>query len=96
MILDTVTRRHLQSDVFSLGLGNVEGPLLGLDQRRQFGKDESGRRPQIPLALQRPAEPGEVGLQPVLLGVFLRGLPQVPDHFVDVIYEGRHLALCVH
>jgi hypothetical protein len=37
-------------------------------------------------------ELGEVGLEPVLLGVLLGGLPQVADHRVDVVLELGHLA----
>ena len=47
---------------------------------------------QIALALQHAGEAGEVGLQPVLLGVALRGEAQVVDHRVDVVFELGDLA----
>ena len=48
---------------------------------------------QVLLALQHAAELGEVGLQPVLLGVLLRRVLQVADHLVDRVLQRRDLAL---
>ena len=48
---------------------------------------------KVALALEHAAELGEVGLEPVLLGVLLRGVLQVADHFVDGVLEGGHFAL---
>ena len=49
-------------------------------------------RDEIALALQHAGEAGEVGLQPVLLGVAVGREPQVVDHRVDVVLELGHLA----
>ena len=72
---------------------HVEHRLLRADHRRQFRQDQAADGEQVALALQHAAELGEVGLQPVLLGVLLRRVLQVADHLVDGVLEGRHLAL---
>ena len=41
-------------------------------------------------------EAGQVGLEPVLLGVAVRGEPQVVDHRVDVVFELGHFAAGFH
>ncbi len=65
----------------------IDDAKLGVDQRRQFGEQQPSDRGQIALALQHVGEFGEVGLQPVLLGVAVGGEPQVVDHRVDVVFE---------
>src|SRR5205823_2625563 len=37
--------------------------------------------------LQHAGETGEVGLEPILLGIALGGEPQIGDHRVDVVFE---------
>ena len=51
----------------------IHHAVLGIDQRRQLGKQLLADRDQIALALHHAGELGEVGLQPVLLGVLLGG-----------------------
>ena len=79
--------------VLLLGRQHVELGLLRADHRRQLGQDHLADRLEVALALQHAAELGEVGLQPVLLGVLLRGVLEVADHLVDGVLERRHLAL---
>ena len=72
--------------------GQVDDALLRVDQRRQLGQQHAADGRQIALALQHAGEPGEVGLQPVLLGVAVGREPQVVDHRVDVVFELGDLA----
>ena len=67
--------------------------MLRADQRRQLGKQQLRHGQQVALALHHAGELGDVGLQPVLLGVLARGLRQVDDHLVDVVLQRRHFAL---
>ena len=67
-------------------------PCCALDQRRQLGQQHPADGAEVALALQHVGEPGEVGLQPVLLGVALGREPQVVDHRVDVVLELGDLA----
>ena len=60
----------------------------GVSSRQQQAADGG----EIALALQHAGEFGEVGLQPVLFGVAVRGQPQVVDHRVDVVFELGHFA----
>ena len=78
----------------ALGLGDhlVDQPLMGVDQRHELGEQLGADGRQVALALQHAGEAGEVGLQPVLLGVALRGQPEVVDHRVDVVFELGDLA----
>src|SRR5206468_1893120 len=41
-------------------------------------------------------EPCQVGLQPVLLGVLIRGRAKVLDHGIDVVFELGHFATNIH
>ena len=66
--------------------------MLGGDQRRQLVQDELGDGDHAALTLEEPRELGQVGLEPVLLGVLLRGVAQVGDHLVDVVLEVGDLA----
>ena len=70
----------------------VDGALLGLTSGRQLGREHLGRPYQVALALQHAGELGEVGLQPILLAVALRGLAEVGDHRVDVVFQLGDLA----
>ena len=67
--------------------------MLGGDDRAEFGQHHPADVRQIALTLQHAAELGEVRLQPVLLGVLLRGVAEVADHLVDRVREGRDFAL---
>ena len=73
-------------------LGDVEGAVVGLDERRHLAHQEPGDRLLVALALQHPGEAGEVRVEPVLRGIALRRLAQVADHLVDVVLEVRDLA----
>ena len=75
---------------------HVHDALLRIDQRRKLGEQQLTHRHEVALALHHAAELREVGLQPVLLGVALRGGAQVADHGVDVVLELGHLAARVH
>ena len=70
-----VGRRQPQHRVGALGrLQEVEGAVLRAHQRRHFRQDEPGHRRQIAVPLQHLRMLGQVGLEPVLLGVLLGGL----------------------
>ena len=71
--------------VFVLDL--IDHAHMGVDQRRQLGEQQPADRGQIALALQHVGEFGEVGLQPVLLGVDVGREPQIADHRIDVVFE---------
>ncbi len=73
-------------------LGEVEGPVLGGDERRQFVHDEFRDGGEVPVALHQAGDPGQVGLEPVLLLVGPGALPQRADHGVDVVLEFGDLA----
>src|SRR6266536_2262245 len=73
-------------------LGDVEGAVLRLDQRRQLGHEQPRDRLQVPVTLEHRADAGQVGLEPVLLLVLAGGLAQVGDHLVDVVLELADLA----
>ena len=66
--------------------------MLGRHQRRQLREDHARDRGQVALALEHAGEALEVGLQPVLLGVLPRRLPQVADHLVELVLEHGDLA----
>ena len=70
----------------------IDDAELRIDQRREFAEQQAADGLQIALALQHVGEPGEVGLQPVLLGVAVGGEPQVVDHRIDVVFELGHFA----
>ncbi len=67
--------------------------MLGRDDGRQLREDELGDGQQVALTLEHPGELGEVGLQPVLLGVLLGRVLEVTDHLIDIVLQRRHLAL---
>ena len=75
-----------------LALGDVEHAILRVHQRRELGHDEVRHGREVALALKHAAEAGEVGLEPILLGVLERLLLQVRDHLVDRVLERGHLA----
>src|SRR5262249_54152017 len=64
----------------------VNYALLRIHKRRQFGKEHSTHRWEVPLALQHTCKPSEVGLQPVLFGIAIGGQAEVVDHRVDVVF----------
>ncbi len=74
---------HVRQTV--LGDVDVEDPVLGLDDRGQLGEKQARHRLEFLLPLHHRGEPGEVGLEPVLVLVLLRRLPEVADHRVDVL-----------
>ena len=57
-----------------LAFVEVEQPLLRVHQRRQLRQDQPRHGQQVALALERAGELGQVGLEPVLLGVDPRGV----------------------
>ena len=70
--------------------------MLGGDHRGKFRQNQPADGEQVFLPLEHAAELGEVGFQPVLLGVFVGGVLEVADHLVDVVFECRHLAAGLH
>ena len=72
--------------------GQINDAVLSVDQRRQLRQQQPSDRRQIPLTLKHVGETREVRLQPILLGVAVRGQPQIVDHRVDVVFEFRHFA----
>ena len=87
--------RPLSSSV-SAGSDLVDDALLRVDQRGQFGEQHAAHGGEVALALQHAGEAGEVGLEPVLLGVAVGGEPQVVDHGVDVVFQLGHFAAGFH
>ena len=85
-----VAGQHLQPR--RLGVHLVDDALVRVDERHQLGQQQLADRGQVALALQQAGEAGEVGLQPVLLGVAVGGQPQVADHRVDVVLQLGDLA----
>src|SRR5438445_2752699 len=79
-----------------VSLDDVEGPVMGGDERRHLGQDQVGDRVQVALALEHLGVLGDVGLEPVLLGVLLGRLFEVADHLVDLVGEQCDLALGLH
>jgi hypothetical protein len=47
---------------------------------------------EVLLALEHPAELGEIRLQPILLGILPRGVSEVPDHLVGRVFQCGHFA----
>jgi hypothetical protein len=65
---------------------------VGVDQRHQLRQEHLTNCDQIALALQHTGEPGEVRLEPVLLGVAVGCEPQIIDHRIDVVFQLGDLA----
>ena len=74
----------------------VDHAHMGIHQGRQLGQKQPADRGKVALALQHVGKPGEVRLQPVLLGVDVGGEPQIADHRIDVVFEFGHLAACIN
>ena len=70
----------------------IDGALLRVDERRELRQQQLADGDEIALALQHAREPGQVGLQPVLLLVAVGRAAQVVDHRVDVVLELGDLA----
>ena len=70
----------------------IDDAELRVDQRRELRQEQPAHGNQVTLALQHVGESGEIGLQPILLGVAVGREPQVVDHRVDVVLERGHLA----
>ena len=47
---------------------------------------------QVLLTLEHPAELGEIGLQPILLGILPCGVSEIPDHLVGGVFQRGHFA----
>ncbi len=58
---------------------------VGIHQGRQLGQKQPADRGEIALALKHVGEFGEVGLEPVLLGIDIGREPQVANHRIDVV-----------
>ena len=91
-----VTRQQAQGSPAVARFHLVNGALLGVDQRGQFGEQHLADRAQVALALQHAGEFGQVGLEPILFLVALSRRAQVADHRIDVVFEFGHLAARVH
>ena len=70
----------------------VDHAHMGVHQRRQFGQQQPADGGEITVTLHHVGEFGEVGLQPVLLGIDVGGEPEVADHGVDIVFELGHFA----
>ena len=83
-----VDRQEIQRALALLvGLGLVDHRLMRADERRQLAQQQAADRAEVALALQHVGELGEVGLQPILLGVALRRQTEVVDHGVELVLE---------
>ena len=69
--------------------------MLGVYDRCELRKDHLRDVHQVALALKHSREPGQVGLEPVLLVVLLRRHAEIADHLVDVVLEVCDLARSV-
>ena len=72
--------------------GQIERAVLRGGERGQFAHDQPGDLQQVPVSLHQAGDARQVGVQPVLLAVGVRGLPQVGHHQVDVVLELGDLA----
>src|SRR5216683_1505103 len=70
----------------------VDHAHVSIHQRCQLGQQQPADRGKIALALKHVCKSGEVGLEPVLLGVDIGGEPQIANHRIDVVLELRHFA----
>src|SRR6185312_4959436 len=86
-----VARQQLQRRR-AVALQEIDHAILGVDQRRELRQEHGADGREIALALQHVGEAGEIGLEPVLLGVAVRRETEIVDHRVDVVFELRHLA----
>ena len=71
---------------------DVEDTMLRIDQRGEVRERHLADGLQIALPLELFGEIGEVGLQPVLLGILVGGGLEIFNHLVDVVLEQGHLA----
>ena len=92
-VLVGVAGQQFEGGLLGRGLHHVEDAVVRGDQRGQVRQNQLGHGAEVALALQHPAELGQVGLEPVLFHVLPRGVAEVPDHLVDVVLELRYLAL---
>ena len=72
-------------------LGDVEGAVVRVDERRHLAHQHPRDRLLVALPLEHPREAGEVRVEPVLRRVLRGRLAQVADHLVDVVLEVRDL-----
>jgi hypothetical protein len=91
-----ITREHLQVHGAVLVGHLVDEALVRIDQRRELGQQHPANRRQVALPLQHAGKAGEIGLQPVLLGVAVGGQPQVVDHCVEVVFQVGNFAARFH
>ena len=75
---------------------NVEFSVLRAHHGCKFRQNQPADRLQCFLSLQHATEFCQVGLKPILLGVFVRGVFEVADHFIDGVFQHRHFPLCLH
>ena len=83
----SVARQQRQRGLTVAGGEMVDRALMGVHQRRQLGQEHLADGPQLTLTLKHASELGDVGLEPVLLAIPLRGFPQVRYHRVDVVFQ---------
>jgi hypothetical protein len=88
----SVAGEELQARLAVGGLVEEEDAVLRRDERRELGEDHLGDGEQVALALAEAGELGEVGLEPVLLGVLGGRVLEVADHLVHAVLERRDLA----
>src|SRR5262249_15229781 len=70
-----IAREEFQDRLAVGCLVDIEDAVLYGDERRQLGEDEAGDGQGVTLALEQAGETGDVGLEPVLLGVDPRRVP---------------------
>lgn len=96
LVVGAVGGQQLEGLRIIAGVSHVERSVLRAHQGRQFGEEQFGHGQQIALTLHHASELGDVGLEPVLVGILARGFGQVDDHLVDVVLEGRDFAQGFH
>src|SRR4051812_39102288 len=74
----------------------VDRRLVSSYQRGEFAKEHLTNRAKFTLALQHTSEPGEIGLEPVLLAIAFSRLAQVRDHRVDIVFQFSYFATGFH
>ena len=89
-----ITAQKPHSRLAVVAVVHIEDALLRINQRRQFRQDHLRNGFHVALALQHAGKAREVRFQPILFGVLLRGVLEIENHLVDVVFQSGHFALC--
>ena len=70
----------------------INRAALRAHEGRQFRQQHAADGGEIALSLEHVGKPGEVGLEPILLGILIGRGAQVLNHRVDIVFELHDLA----